>query len=260
MNKTTDMPTPPAIEVEDLRMAFGDHTIMRGVTFDVAAGEIFFIAGNSGCGKSTLFKHIVGLYEPADGLIRVSGENAVGLTGDERRQMLRRIGVSYQGGALFGSMSILENVCLPLREFTELDPAARTAVGMSKLSLVGLADAAHRLPSEVSGGMQKRAGVARALALDPEIVILDEPSAGLDPLSSSDLDRLIQTLSRLLGTTFVIVSHELRSIFAIADRMVLLDAARRAQVALGPPAELRESSADEWVRSFLQAGREGAAA
>jgi phospholipid/cholesterol/gamma-HCH transport system ATP-binding protein len=227
---------------------------MRDLAFDVQRGEVFFIGGNSGSGKSTLFKHIVGLYRPAEGEIHIGGENAVGIEGRARRRLLRRIGVSYQGGALFGSMTALENVCLPLREFTDLSAAQRRSVGLAKLSLVGLADAAEKLPSEVSGGMRKRVAVARALALDPELVIFDEPGAGLDPLSSSELDRLIGNLSRLLGTTFIVVSHELRSIFAIADRLLLLDSARGTQVALGPPRELRDRSPDDWVRNFLSAG------
>ncbi|MHC4980420.1 MAG: ABC transporter ATP-binding protein [Planctomycetota bacterium] len=237
------MSSTPAVEVR-----------MRELAFDVQRGEVFFICGNSGSGKSTLFKHIVGLYRPADGEIRIGGENAVGIEGRARRHLLRRIGVSYQGGALFGSMTALENVCLPLREFTDLPADQRRSVGLAKLGLVGLADAAEKLPSEVSGGMRKRIAVARALALDPELVILDEPGAGLDPLSSSELDKLIGNLCRLLGTTFIIVSHELRSIFAIADRLVLLDSARGTQVALGPPRELRDRSPDDWVRSFLSAG------
>jgi phospholipid/cholesterol/gamma-HCH transport system ATP-binding protein len=227
---------------------------MRDLAFDVQRGEVFFIGGNSGSGKSTLFKHIVGLCRPAEGEIHIGGENAVGIEGRARRRLLRRIGVSYQGGALFGSMTALENVCLPLREFTDLSAAQRRSVGLAKLSLVGLADAAEKLPSEVSGGMRKRVAVARALALDPELVIFDEPGAGLDPLSSSELDRLIGNLSRLLGTTFIVVSHELRSIFAIADRLLLLDSARGTQVALGPPRELRDRSPDDWVRNFLSAG------
>jgi len=250
----TDQDHPAAVEVRNVRLAFGPKTVMQGLTFDVRAGEIFFVGGNSGCGKSTLFKHIVGLHTPAEGEIFVDGRDAVGLTGAERRKVLRGIGVSYQSGALFASMTVLENVCLPLREFTELTPSQRESVGLSKLSLVGLEDAASKLPSEISGGMQKRAAVARALALDPKLVIFDEPSAGLDPLSSSDLDKLIATLRRLLGTTFIIVSHELRSIFSIADRLLLLDAARKTQVALGPPADLRDKSPDPWVRNFLTAG------
>jgi len=245
----------PAIEIRDLEIGFGTRTILQDVTFDVQPGEIFFVGGNSGCGKSTLFKHIVGLYTPRGGDIRVAGQEAVGISGEARRTMLRGIGISYQGSALFGSMTILENVILPLREFTDLAPAQRRAVAMTKLRLVGLADAADRLPNEISGGMQKRAAVARALSLDPGLMFLDEPSAGLDPLSSHDLDTLIATLSRLLGTTFVIVSHELRSIFSIADRLLLLDAARRTQVALGPPAELRDHSDDQWVRQFLTGGQ-----
>jgi phospholipid/cholesterol/gamma-HCH transport system ATP-binding protein len=244
----------PAIEIRDLEIGFGARTILKDVTFDVQRGEVFFVGGNSGCGKSTLFKHIVGLYTPRNGDIRVAGQEAVGISGEARRSMLRGIGISYQGGALFGSMTVLENVTLPLREFTDLTATQRRTVAMTKLRLVGLADAADRLPNEISGGMQKRAAVARALSLDPGLMFLDEPSAGLDPLSSHDLDTLIATLSRLLGTTFVIVSHELRSIFAIADRLLLLDAARRTQVALGPPEELRDHADDPWVREFLTGG------
>jgi phospholipid/cholesterol/gamma-HCH transport system ATP-binding protein len=244
----------PAVEIDNVSMAFGPKTIMEGLRFDVAPGEIFFIGGNSGCGKSTLFRHIVGLYTPAAGSIRVEGRDVAAATDRERRALLRRIGVSYQAGALFESMTVIDNVALPLREFTDLTRTRRRSVALSKLSLVGLADAAEKYPSEISGGMRKRVAVARALALDPPLVILDEPSAGLDPLSASDLDRLIGTLRRLLHTTFVIVSHELRSIFSIADRLVLLDAARKRQVAIGPPAELRDRCPDDWVRSFLSAG------
>lgn len=247
-------PSEPIVDITGLRIAFGPKTILRDITFDVRPGEIFFIGGNSGCGKSTLFKCIVGLKRPAEGVIRVRGEDAVDATGDARRRLLRGIGVSYQAGALFGSQTILDNVCLPLREFTDLTPAQRRGVGLAKLSLVGLEDSAEKFPSEISGGMRKRAAVARSLALDPPLVILDEPSAGLDPLSSSDLDRLIRTLSRLLGTTFLIVSHELRSIFSIADRLLLLDGSRGTQVALGPPVELRDHAPDPWVRRFLTAG------
>ncbi len=247
-------PETPIVDVRNLRMAFGPKVVLEDINFKVHKGEIFFIGGNSGCGKSTLFKHIVGLIPPAAGEIYVDGMDAVNFTPKEHQRLLRHVGVSYQGGALFSSMSILENVCMPLREFTDLNAKEREAVGMTKLSLVGLAPAASKLPAEVSGGMLKRAAVARALALDPDLVIFDEPSAGLDPLSSSDLDRLIATLSRLLSTTFIIVSHELRSIFSIADRLLLLDAARKTQVGLGPPKELRESSPDSWVRSFLNPG------
>jgi phospholipid/cholesterol/gamma-HCH transport system ATP-binding protein len=249
------VPDVPAIEVRDLHIAFGSRTILEHVTFDVQRGEVFFVGGNSGCGKSTLFKHIVGLHRPRGGEIRVAGQDAVDASSEERRGMLRGIGISYQGGALFGSMTILENVMLPLREFTDLTSPQRRSVALTKLGLVGLADAADRLPSEISGGMQKRAAVARALALDPALLFFDEPSAGLDPLSSHDLDTLIATLARLLGTTFVIVSHELRSIFAIADRLLLLDASRKTQVALGPPEKLRDRSDDPWVRRFLTGGQ-----
>ncbi len=252
----TDAATRPIVHVKHLTMAFGSRTIMNDLSFEIDRGEIFFVCGNSGCGKSTLFKHIVGLVTPAKGRIEVDGMEVVGARGDDRRAILRRIGISYQGNALFGSLSVLENVCLPLAEFTTLTPAQRRAVGMSKLALVGLVDAAHRLPSEISGGMAKRAAVARALALDPSLVILDEPSAGLDPISSNDLDRLIETLRNLVGATFMIVSHELGSIFSIADRILLLDANRKTQVAIGPPLELRDHSPDPWVRRFLNGGKD----
>ncbi len=244
-----------AIEVRDLHIAFGEKTILEHLDFEVKRGEIFFVGGNSGCGKSTLFKHIVGLHAPRGGDIRVAGRPAVGISEADHRALLHRVGISYQGGALFGSMTVLENVMLPLREFTELTAAQRRAVAMMKLRLVGLADAADRLPAEISGGMRKRAALARALALDPEILFFDEPSAGLDPLSSHDLDTLIATLARLLGTTFVVISHELRSIFAIADRLLLLDAERRTQVGLGRPEELRDHAKDPWIRKFLTAGQ-----
>ncbi len=249
------MSEAPAIEVSNLHIAFGTKTILQDVTFQVNRGEVFFVGGNSGCGKSTLFKHIVGLHTPRGGDIRVGGRDAVNASTAQRREMLRRIGISYQGGALFGSMTVLQNVTLPLREFTELTVSQCRAVAMTKLRLVGLDDAANRLPSEISGGMQKRAAVARALALDPELLFLDEPSAGLDPLSSHDLDTLIATLARLLGTTFVVISHELGSIFAIADRLLLLDAARRTQVALGPAKALRDRADEPWVRRFLNRGQ-----
>jgi phospholipid/cholesterol/gamma-HCH transport system ATP-binding protein len=247
----------PALEVRDLAIAAGSRVLQRDLNFTIQPGEVFFVGGNSGCGKSMLFKHIVGLYHPVSGSILLDGADAVNITPRKHREILRKIGVSYQGGALFGSMTVIENVCLPLREFTDLTADQRREVALAKLGLVGLADAAEKLPSEISGGMLKRAAVARALALDPTLVIFDEPSAGLDPISSHDLDVLIATLSRLLGTTFMIISHELHSIFAIADRLLLLDAGRQTQVALGPPAELRDHSPDPWVRSFLNPRESG---
>jgi phospholipid/cholesterol/gamma-HCH transport system ATP-binding protein len=251
LQKTQPGNPVPALEVRDLTMAIGSRVLQRGLNFTIKPGEVFFVGGDSGCGKSMLFKHVVGLYRPVSGSILLEGIDAVNTTPQKRREILRKIGVSYQGGALFGSMTVIENVMLPLREFTDLTADQRREVALAKLSLVGLADAAEKLPSEISGGMLKRAAVARALALDPRLVIFDEPSAGLDPISSHDLDRLVATLSRLLGTTFMIISHELNSIFSIADRLLLLDGGRQTQVGLGPPAELRDHSPDPWVRSFL---------
>jgi phospholipid/cholesterol/gamma-HCH transport system ATP-binding protein len=247
----------PVLEVKDLTMAIGPRVLQRDLNFTIQPGEVFFVSGSLGCGKSTLFKHVVGLYRSASGSILLDGDDAVTATPQKRREILRKIGVSYQGGALFGSMTVIENVMLPLREFTDLSPDQCRDVAIAKLSLVGCADAAERLPSEVSGVVLKRAAAARALALDPRLVIFDEPSAGLDPISSHDLDTLIATLSRLLGTTFMIITRELNSIFAIADRLLLLDAGRKTQVALGSPAELREHSPDPWVQTFLDPKKRG---
>ena len=250
------------IRVENLAARFGGRTIFERVSFEVRRGEVFVILGGSGCGKSTLLKHMIGLYPPAEGRIEVLGEDMAALEGDARRALLRRIGVMWQSGALFGSSTLAGNVEVPLEEHTGLPAEARSLVARAKLGLVGLADAAGRLPAEISGGMAKRAGIARAMALDPPILFLDEPSAGLDPVTSAGLDALIKQIARDLGTTFVVVTHELQSILAIGDRCIMLDKAARGMIAEGDPRRLRDESADPTVRAFFrrEAPRDGAAA
>jgi phospholipid/cholesterol/gamma-HCH transport system ATP-binding protein len=239
------------ITVRGLTAGYGGEVILRDVSFDVRRGEVLFIAGSSGSGKSTLLKHMIGLYEPLEGSVRIDGAEVTSAFGSARSQVLRKFGVTYQMGALFGSMNLLDNVRLPLEEFTDLPAEAMDLIALMKLRLVGLAGSAARLPSELSGGMQKRAAIARAMALDPEILFLDEPSAGLDPVTSADVDQLILRLNRSLGITFVVVSHELRSIFAAADRVILLDPGTRGIIASGTPEELRTRSDVRAVRRFF---------
>jgi len=230
---------------------YGDRVILDRIGFEVYRGEIFAILGGSGSGKSTLLKHMIGLYRPAGGRIFVSGDDITIAEGELRKRILRRFGVTYQSGALFGSMTLLENVCLPLEEFTDLPPEARRLVARMKLNLVGLEGFEHALPAEISGGMNKRAAIARAMALDPEILFLDEPSAGLDPITSASLDSLIKSLAASLGITFVVVTHELPSIFSIAQRVLMLDGRTGSIAATGRPEELRDHSADPFVHAFF---------
>jgi len=243
---------PPVIRVRDAAMRFDGRTIFERVSFEVRRGEIFVILGGSGCGKSTLLKLMVGLHEPAAGSVEILGQDVAAAEGEARTALLRRIGVMWQSGALFGSMTLAENVELPIEEHTRLPREARAVLARVKLGLVGLSDAAERLPAEISGGMAKRAGIARAMALDPPILFLDEPSAGLDPITSAGIDALIRGLARDLGTTFVVVTHELQSILAIGDRCIMLDKAAKGVIAEGDPRRLRDESAHPTVRAFFR--------
>ena len=240
-----------AIRVEHLTVGYGGDALLYDLNFEVEHGEVFAILGGSGSGKSTLLKHLIGLYPPMQGHIWLDGIDIATVEGDTRRAALRRIGVAYQSGALFGSMSLAENVRLPLEEYTELPDDAIDLIARMKLDLVGLKDFAGSLPAEVSGGMQKRAAIARAMALDPAILFLDEPSAGLDPVTSAGLDQLILRLKHGLGITFVVVTHELPSVFSIADRAIMLDRQARGIVAEGRPQALRDSSDNPVVRRFF---------
>jgi phospholipid/cholesterol/gamma-HCH transport system ATP-binding protein len=246
----------PVIRVEKATQHFGARIIFRDVSFTVHVGEVFVILGSSGCGKSTLMKQLIGLLRPSAGRIEIFGRDITGPNGEmELRDVQRRIGVMFQSGALFGSMSLLENVMLPLEMFTNLPPEGRAAIARVKLGLVGLQDAATLMPAEISGGMARRAGIARAMALDPPLLLLDEPSAGLDPITSAGLDRLILDLRRDLGATFVVVTHELASILAIADRCIMLDRDAYPDaggaIAAGDPHVLLESSTHPLVRAFF---------
>ena len=240
-------------KIENLTMAYDDYTVMQDLNFTVKRGEIFFIMGGSGCGKSTLLRHMIGLIHPAKGAIYYNGKNFSDATAEQKQDMLREFGVLYQGGALWSSMSLSENIMLPLKEFSNIGDAEAEDLVNLKLSLVGLGGFGGFYPSEISGGMAKRAGLARAIALDPKVLFFDEPSAGLDPVSSHRLDELILQMRDCLGATVVIVSHELSSIFDIADRAVFLDAKTKRQTAVGDPRLMRETGPDE-VRFFLSRG------
>lgn len=244
----------PAIEAVGLECGYGADPILTNLSFSVPKGDIFFIIGGSGCGKSTLLRHLVGLNRPTAGDVRFFGESFLDAETAKRRELLKRFGVLYQGGALWSSLTLLENVCLPLEEYTTLTRRERNELAAFKLSQVGLAGFENYYPAEISGGMKKRAGLARALALDPAIVFFDEPSAGLDPITSRKLDELILQIRELLGTTCVVVSHELDSIFGIADRVLMLDKAAKGMIAQGDPRQLAVSSTDERVREFLTRG------
>ena len=248
----------PHIIVRNLTMAYGSFVLMRDLNFVVRRGDIFIIMGGSGSGKSTLLNHLLGLLPPTRGKVILAGRSLWDEDQEERDRLLRRVGVLYQSGALWSSMTLEENIALPLGEYTDLTPRQIRELVQLKLALVGLSGFEDYFPSQISGGMRKRAGLARAIALDPEILFFDEPSAGLDPISARRLDDLILQLRADLGATIVVVTHELDSIFAIGNNSVFLDIESKTQIARGDPRRLRDECDDPGVRSFLTRGREPA--
>jgi len=249
----------PHIRVRDLTLAYGDVVLMHDLSFDIGRGDIFIIMGGSGSGKSTLLKNMIGLLEPARGEVLYGDTSFTAADPDVRDRLLRRCGILYQSGALWSSLTLAENVALPLEQHTDLSPEDIREVVALKLALVGLRGFEDHYPGEISGGMQKRAGLARAMALDPEVLFFDEPSAGLDPISSRRLDELILELRASLRATVVVVTHELASIFAIGDNSVFLDGDSRTMIAHGDPHDLLARSTDPRVRRFLTRGASGGA-
>jgi phospholipid/cholesterol/gamma-HCH transport system ATP-binding protein len=242
------------IEIRDVDMAFGSFVVQRNLNIKILASEVFIIMGDSGCGKSTLLRHMIGLIHPARGDIYYDSVGFWSVDDERRLEMSRRFGILFQSGALWSSMTIAENVGLPLQQYTRLTPAEVAEIVTLKLALVGLRGFEDYYPSEISGGMCKRAGLARAIALNPDILFFDEPSAGLDPLSARRLDELILELRDSIKCTIVVVTHELASIFTIADRAVFLDAETKTMLDIGPPEDLMRHSQSEKVRSFLRRG------
>jgi len=239
------------IKVENLTGGYGEEIILERISFNVYEGEIFVILGGSGCGKSTLLKHLIGLIKPVSGQIIIDGDNISDADDVTYQKILRKIGVLYQNSALFGSMTLAQNVALPIIEYTDLPQESVDTIVKMKLKLVNLDGYENYLPSELSGGMRKRAGLARAMALNPKILFFDEPSAGLDPVISAGLDNLIIHLNKIQGTTMVIVTHELRSIFTVAQRVIMLDRRSRGIIAEGDPIYLRDNSRNRFVKDFF---------
>jgi len=259
MNGHPTAPTPahpgtPAIAVEKLACAYEDTVVLREVSFTVARGEVFFIIGGSGCGKSTLLRNLIGINTPTAGTVKFFDVPFTDRDTAARRELLKNFGVLYQGGALWTSLTLRQNVALPLEEYTPLHRREIEEIAALKLAQVGLTGFEDYYPSEISGGMKKRAGLARALALDPAILFLDEPSAGLDPITSRRLDELVLQIREMFGTTIVVVSHELASIYSIADRVIMLDRGEKGIIAEGRPAELALHSRDLRVTEFLRRG------
>ena len=242
---------PPVIEVAGLMCGYGETVVLRDIHFSVRQGELFFVIGGSGCGKTTLLRHLIGLQRPFAGQVDYFGKNFTDAEPASRRALLKTFGVLYQSAALWSSLTLRENIALPLEEYTTLTRREINEIIMLKLAQVGLAGFEEYYPAELSGGMKKRAGLARALALDPAIVFFDEPSAGLDPVTARQLDHLIREIRDTLGTTMVIVSHELTSIFALADRVILLDREAQGIIADGAPRALADQSEDPRVQEFL---------
>lgn len=240
------------IEAQSLEVGYNGEPLLAGVSFSVAAGEIFAILGGSGSGKTTLVRALLGLLPVTSGSLRVGGRELVGASEETRAEILRDFGVAFQSGALFDSLTLEENVLVPIRKCRCLADTTAALLARVTLAAVGLAEAADLLPAQISGGMRKRAGIARAMALEPKILVLDEPTSGLDPLKAADLDRLIMTLNRCLGITVVMVTHDLASVFSLAHRCILIDADERGILAAGPPAELRGSHPNAKVRAFFE--------
>ncbi|EJB8543472.1 ATP-binding cassette domain-containing protein [Vibrio parahaemolyticus] len=249
--KLDNQQTDDAVVVTGLKMGYGDKILLENASFNVKRGEILVILGGSGCGKSSLMKHIIGLYAPISGDIYINGKSIVHAGESEKASIQRELGVMYQSGALFGSLNILENVRFPLDEFTDLGLMEKNKISRTLLELLEMGHSAELMPSQLSGGMLKRAGIARAMAIGADILILDEPSAGLDPITAANLDQTILNLRESLGYTFIIVTHELQSIFSIADRAIMLDPVSKGIIAEGYPKELRDQSMDMRVRQFF---------
>ncbi|MHA2863207.1 ABC transporter ATP-binding protein [Vibrio harveyi] len=249
--KLDNQQTDDAVVVTGLKMGYGDKILLENASFSVKRGEILVILGGSGCGKSSLMKHIIGLYAPISGDIYINGKSIVHAGESEKASIQRELGVMYQSGALFGSLNILENVRFPLDEFTDFGLMEKNKISRTLLELLEMGHSAELMPSQLSGGMLKRAGIARAMAIGANILILDEPSAGLDPITAANLDQTILNLRESLGYTFIIVTHELQSIFSIADRAIMLDPVSKGIIAEGYPKELRDQSMDMRVRQFF---------